>query len=174
MLFETGINLIILEIPEDDATNNIDLVCPTNHYSANTYDTRKRSLILIKRENYFEPIYGYFNDGKRIHITKTFSEYDKKLPKTLRAVFSKIIKPTLGEKCRTFSSKPQEYRFSRPLILDKLIEELVNKGYSVTIQVLNFQGKVIGVLARNRQGAEGFIPCYPSSLTSLKKNKKGC
>jgi hypothetical protein len=173
MLFATGINLIILEIPEDDATNNIDLVCPTNHYSAQTYDTHKRTLILIKRENYFEPIYGYRNDGKRINITKTFSEYDKKLPKTLRSVFSKIIKPTLGEKCRAFVSRPNEYRFKQAPILDTLIETILSKGYSVTVQVLNFQGKVIGILARNKEGLEGFIPCYPSALTSL-KNKKKC
>ena len=172
-IFDTGINLIILEIPEDDATNNIELVCPTNHYSVHAFDARKRSLILIKREQYFEPVYGYRNDGKSIHITKTFSEYDKKLPKTLRAVFAKIIKPTLGEKCRAFVSRPNEYRFNPSPVLDKLIGELQNKKYSITIQILNFQGKVIGVLAKNRKGLEGFIPCYPSSLTNL-KNKKSC
>ena len=169
-LFEAGINLIILEIPENDITNNIELVCPTNHYSVHTYDSRKRSLILIKRENYFEPIYGYRNDGKTIHITKTFSEYDKKLPKTLRAVFSKIIKPTLGEKCKPFSSM-KEYRFQQSPVLDKLIEQLEHKKYKISYQVLNFQGKVIGVMAINREGLEGFIPCYPSALTSL-QNKK--
>jgi len=171
-LFEAGINLIILELPENDITNNIELVCPTNHYSVHTYDARKRSLILIKRENYFEPIYGYRNDGKTIHITKTFAEYDKNLPKTLRSVFSKIIKPTLGNKCKPFSSM-KEYRFKQAPVLDKLIEELDHKRYNITVQVLNFQGKVIGVLARNRDGLEGFIPCYPSALTNLKdKNCK--
>jgi hypothetical protein len=169
-LFEAGINLIILEIPENDITNNIELVCPTNHYSVHTFDARKRSLILIKRENYFEPIYGYRNDGKTIHITKTFSEYDKKLPKTLRAVFSKIIKPTLGEKCKAFPSM-KEYRFTQAPVLDKLIDELDHKRYTVSYQVLNFQGKVIGVMARNRKGLEGFIPCYPSALTNM-INKK--
>jgi len=176
LLFDAGINLIILEIPEDDATNNIDLVCPTNHYSVHAFDARKRSLILIKRENYFEPVYGYRNDGKRIFITKTFTEYDKKLPKTLRSVFAKIIKPTLGEKCRAFVSRPLEYRFKQAPVLDKLLEELIDKKYKVTVQILNFQGKVIGVLAKNKKGMEGFIPCYPSSLTTLKqsKNKKSC
>ena len=171
-IFEAGINLIILEIPENDITNNIELVCPTNHYSVNAYDTRKRSLILIKRETYFEPIYGYFNNGKKIHITKSFSEYDKKLPKTLRAVFSKIIKPTLGEKCKSFMSRPNEYRFNKAPELDKLIEILNYKGYTITFQVLNFQGKVIGVFAKhNKDNLEGFIPCYPSALTILKKKK---
>ena len=166
-LFNAGINLIILEIPENDITNNIELVCPTNNYSVHTYDARKRSLILIKRENYFEPIYGYHNDAKTIHITKTFSEYDTQLPKTLRAVFSKIIKPTLGEKCRALPSM-KEYRFKQSPVLDKLIEELDHKRYTISFQVLNFQGKVIGVMARNKKGLEGFIPCYPSALTNLK------
>ena len=172
-LFEGGINLIILEIPEDDATNNIELVCPTNHYSVHAFDARKRSLILIKRENYFEPIYGHRNDGKNIHITKTFTDYDKKLPRTLKNVFEKIIKPTLGEKCRSFVSRPNEYRFEQPPILDKLIKKLQKKEYTISMQILNFQGKVIGVIAKNKQELEGFIPCYPSSLTSL-KNEKMC
>jgi ASC-1-like (ASCH) protein len=170
-LFEVGINLIILEIPEDDATNNIDLVCPTNHYSIHAYDARKRSLILIKRENYFEPIYGYRNDGNRIYITKTFSEYDRKLPKNLRAVFTKIIKPTIGEKCRAFISRPNEYRFKQAPVLDKLIKDLINKKYKINTQILNFQGKVIGLLVNNKEGLEGFVPCYPSSLTTLKNSK---
>ena len=170
-IFNAGINLIILEIPENDITNNIELVCPTNHYSIHPFDARKRSLILIKRENYFEPIYGYRNDGKTIHITKTFSEYDKTLPKTLRAVFSKIIKPTLGAKCMAFASRPNEYRFKQAPVLDKLIEELENKKYIITKQVLNFQGKVVGVLTRNKK-LEGFVPCFPSALTNLKN--KSC
>ena len=173
-LFAAGLNMIILEIPEDDPTNNINLVCPTNHYSAHIYDARKRSLLLVKRDNYFEPIYGYRNDGKKINITKTFSEYDKNLPKTLRTVFNKIIKPTLGEKCRALVSRPNEYRFKQSPILDNLISDLIGNGYSVTVQILNFGGKVIGVLAKNREGMEGFIPCFPSALTSLKRKNKQC
>ena len=171
-IFEMGINLIILEIPEDDATNNIELVCPTNHYTSHTYDARKRSLILIKRENYFEPVYGYRDDGKNLHITKTFTEHDKTLPQTLRAVFAKIIKPTLGE-CKKIVKRSNEYRFKKSDELDVLIEKLLHKKYTITTQVLNFQGKVIGILARNKKGLEGYIPCYPSALTTL-KNKKEC
>jgi hypothetical protein len=167
MIFEAGINLIILEMPEDDITNNIELVCPTNHYSVHTYDVRKKSLILLKRENYFEPIYGYRNDGKITHITKTFSERDKYLPKTLRSFFNKIIKKTLGERCRAFVSRPNEYRFNQPPLLDILIKQLLQKKFTITKQVLNFQGKVIGVFAKNKRGLEGFIPCYPSALTNL-------
>jgi len=173
-IFQAGINLIILEIPEDDTTNNIELVCPSNHYSTHTYDARKRSLILIKRENYFEPIYGYRNDGKKIYITKTFSEYDKNLPKALRAVFAKIIKPTIANKCKALISRPNEYRFKQPPLLDSLIEILIKKDYSIDTQVVNFQGKVIGLVVTTKTGLNGFVPCFPSSLTSLKRPKKIC
>ena len=33
-LFKDGLNLIILEMNENDITNNINLICPTNHYSS--------------------------------------------------------------------------------------------------------------------------------------------
>jgi hypothetical protein len=173
-----GINLIILEMPEDDITNNIELVCPTNHYSTHIYDARKRSLILIKRETYFEPIYGYRNDTDhdQIQVTKMFSEYDRKLPKTLRAIFTKIIKPTLGERCKAFPSNleyEKKYKFKQPPLLDNLITELMdNKRYTILNQVLNFQGKVIGLLIKSKTNNEGFIPCYPSSLTTLLNTKK--
>lgn len=177
-LFESGINLIILEMPEDDVTNNIELVCPTNRYSAHIFDTRKRTLFLLKRENYFEPIYGYRNDLKKnkILITTTFSEHDPSLSASLRAVFKKIIKPTLGEKCSPLLSRPNEYRFKHPPLLDNLIESLIHKKYTVLKQILNFQGKVIGVLTKSKKGLEGFVPCYPSSLTILKKceNEENC
>ena len=175
-LFETGLNLIILEIPEDDITNNIELVCPTNHYSLNTYNARRRSLFLIKRENYFEPIYGYLNDeiDNRVLITKTFSEFDRNLSKALKSVFIKIIKPTLGERCRALLSRPREYRFKHPMLLDELIHKLIHKKYTIIEQILNFQGKVIGLIAQNRKNVTGFIPCFPSALTSLKPVKSVC
>ena len=173
-----GINLIILEMPEDDITNNIELVCPTNHYSTHIYDARKPSLILIKRENYFEPIYGYHNsteDG-RLHIIKMFSEYDRQLPKNIRAVFTKIIKPTLGERCKALPSNieyEKKYKLKQPPLLDNLIKDLMdNKGYNILYQVLNFQGKVIGLFVETQTKKKGFIPCYPSSLTTLLKTKQ--
>jgi hypothetical protein len=176
-----GINLIILEMPEDDITNNIELVCPTNRYSTHIYDARKPSLILIKRENYFEPVYGhhYSTKNDKLHVTKTFSEYDRQLPKNIRAIFTKIIKPTLGKRCKAFPSNEKEYKLKQPPLLDELIKDLMDKnGYTILYQVLNFQGKVIGLFVESPTKKKGFIPCYPSSLTTLLKskqyNKKKC
>ena len=166
-IFEHGLNLIILEILDNDITNNVELVCPTNHYSNNIYDAKKRTLILIKHNKYFEPIYSYRNEEKRILIVKTFSEYDTHLPAPLRILFRKIIKPILKEKCKPFPSMSNVYRFKTPPLLDDLLIDLKKRDYDVDKQVLNFQGKVIGVLCKDKKGQQGFIQCFPSSLTSM-------
>ena len=171
-LFEGGLNLIILEIPENDVTNNVELLCPTNQYSNHFYDARKKTLILIKRDNIFEPIYSYTDEEKRIKVLKTFSEYDPQLSKTLRAVFKKIIKPTIATKCQPMSSMPNKYTFKRPPLLDELISILHKRKYLIHSQVLNYQGKVIGLLVESHTRLSGFVPCYPSALTNLKQSKK--
>ena len=37
-LFPTGVNLVIFQLPNDDITNNVQLLCPTNHYSNEFYE----------------------------------------------------------------------------------------------------------------------------------------
>ena len=171
LLFSNGINLIILEILDNDITNNVELICPTNHYSNNIYDSRKPTLLMIKHDTFFEPIYAYRSEEKRISITKLFTETDPNLPVTLRNVFRKVIQPILKNKCHAFSSKKDIYRFKSPPLLDNLIVNVIEKGYIVETQVLNFQGKVIGIIAKNKKGLSGFIPCFPSSLTNIKPSK---
>jgi hypothetical protein len=161
-LFPNGVNLIILELPEDDSSNNIELVCPTNHYSSDIFDERKNSIFIIKRENWFEPVFSFRNTGGAQVIGATFSENDRKLGD----IFKKIIKPTLGSKCRTLLNRQKEYRFKQARILEELITELVRDGYTIDNQVLNFQGKVIGVLVTSSTEKQGFVPCYPSSMNN--------
>jgi len=168
LLFVNGLNMVILEILDNDITNNVELICPTNHYSNNIYDARKPTLLLIKHDQYFEPIYAYRNEEKRISITKLFIESDPNLSKMLEKIFRKIIQPILKHKCKALVSRPDVYRFKTPSLLDDLIISLLNKKYIIENQVLNFQGKVIGVLTKNSQGLSGFIPCFPSSLTNIK------
>ena len=168
MLFENGINLVILDILNNDQTNNVELICPTNHYSNTFYDSNKKTLVLIKHDQYYEPIYFYRNEEKRIFIIKTFDEYDKSIPSSFQVILRKMIKNILNHKCKPFTSMSNIYKFKTPPLLDELLIDLKNKNYQVNTQVLNFQGKVIGVLCKNNKSEDGFIPCYPSSLTTLK------
>ena len=167
-LFAEGINLIIFEIVNNDITNNVELLCPTNHYSKTFYESRKPNLILIKQDNYFEPIYSYKKKGKKLYIGKTFSEYDPSLSKTLMAVLKKIIKPHIQNKCLPLSSIPETYTAKPPPLLIDVITILNKKGYIIINQVVNYNNKVIGITAKLMRKTtavfSGFVPCYPSAI----------
>ena len=164
-MFASGINLVILEIPENDVTNNVELICPTNHYSNEFYEARKPTLILMRRGDYFEPIYSYRNTEKALFVGKLFSEFDPQLSPTIRAVFNKLIKPYFQKICTPLRSMSENvYKAKTPLILSSVIELLTKKKYSIVKQIVNYQSKVIGVIAEKT--SQGFVPCYPSSINS--------
>ena len=174
-LFPNGVNLIIFQIPNDDITNNVNLLCPSNHYSNEFYEARKPTIILIKEEGYYEPIYSYTtsNNNSNVTIMKEFKEYDPKLSKTMRAVFKEIIKPFFDMICRPLSSMPTIYKAIQPLILYDLVQKLDTYKYKLLKLVLNFSNKVIGVIAEEPGTSENycFVPCYPSYLNeNLKKD----
>jgi len=169
-LFDGGLNLVILEISNSDATNNIELVCPVNQYSSEIYDPRKKTLILLHMEkkdgDYFEPIYAYRDEEKTKIITRTFSEYDTNLPRQMKNVFKKLIKPLLRNTCVPLASKPNEYTFKHALVLEKMVDILQKMQYSVETQIVNYQGKVISLVIKNAAEEKGVVPCYPSALIS--------
>ena len=172
-LFPNGVNLIIFELPNDDITNNVQLLCPTNHYSSEFYEARKPTIILIKEDGYYEPIYSYTKNNKNLNIAKEFKEYDPQLSKTMRAVFKEIIKPFFNLICRPLESMPNVYKAKKPLILYDLVQKLDKYEYKIKKLVMNFNNKVIGVVAEEPgvSNIKGFIPCYPSSLDEdLKKD----
>jgi len=172
-LFPNGVNLVIFQLPNDDITNNVQLLCPTNHYSSEFYEARKPTIILMKEDGYYEPIYSYTKHNKNLNIAKEFKEYDPQLSKTMRAVFKEIIKPFFNLICRPLDSMPNVYKAKRPLILYDLVQKLDKYEYKIKKLVMNFNNKVIGVIAEEPGVSErkGFIPCYPSSLDEdLKKD----
>ena len=165
-LFPTGVNLVIFQIPNNDITNNVQLLCPTNHYSSEFYQSRKPTVILIKEDGYYEPIYSYTINGNKFSVIKEFKEYDPQLSKTMRAIFKEIIKPFFTLICTPLDSMPTVYKSKRPLLLYDLIKKLDTYEYKILKMVLNFNNKVIGVFSEEPgvSGKKCFIPCYPSSL----------
>ena len=49
-LFKEGLNMIILDIPNDDMTDKIDILCPSNSYSDNFFDKNKDTIMLIRKK----------------------------------------------------------------------------------------------------------------------------
>lgn len=163
-LFSKGINLVIMEIIESDITDNIQILCPTNSYSNKFYDKNRETLILLKQNKYYEPIYG-FEDKKsqrQIITKKTFTENSKF--KNLKSVLQ-MINNVYNKSCKALPSMPNIYKFKKNIALNELYKLLIINKLFVESQVMNYQSKVIGVIINiNDENKEDiFIPCYPSS-----------
>ena len=167
-LFSSGLNLIILEIPDTDSTMNVEIVCPSNHYSQDIWDSRKSSVFIIKKNNQFEPIFSMFKKKKKLIIQeiigKYFTEFNKELPSNIKIILTKIIKPIYLQNCKPLNSNPEHYEFYLPIDLNKIIKEINKKHYTIISQVINFNGKMIGIKVKNKKDVEGIIPCNPSSI----------
>jgi hypothetical protein len=167
-LFSKGLNLIIMEISDDDITNNIGIVCPTNYYTNNIYNPRKPCLFLIKKDDYYEPIYSRF-EGNKISIMKTFSEYKvSSSNQEMKNILQKIIKPYFNKLCLPKPSLPNVYKFKRPYDVYKMITLLELYNYHVQLLIKNFNNKIIGLIAINKKQKNSknsaFVPCFPSYI----------
>ena len=158
-IFPNGINMVILEMMNDDITNNVNIVCPSNHYSSTLYDSYKKTIIIIKHENYYEPIYEYVLNTQ---INGMFSENDMNILDNLKQLLL-LIKKTIIDKCAPRNSIiKSKFNFKTNILLDRLVHLLNLKNYEIMQQIINYKGKVIGILA-SKDGLSGMIPCYPSS-----------
>ncbi len=169
-LFPRGANIIIFQIPNDDITNNVQIICPTNHFSKEFYNSDKSTIIMMKEDEYYEPIYSYTIKDK-LDIVTLFEEGASKMSPTMKRVMNEIIKPFFNTICRPLESMPNIYKARKATLLVDLYNKLSYYDYKINKLVLNFQSKVIGIVAEEpKTGREGFIPCYPSSLDeSLKE-----
>jgi hypothetical protein len=177
-LFPYGLNLIIMDIPNNDITNNVQILCPTDHYSKHAYNINKPSLLLIKQGDYYEPLYTYryekTKQTTKAFVGKLFSELDPNLSPSMKAFFTKIISPFMQTMCQPKKSlPPQIFKMQHPVLLEDVIENVVNADYRIVKQVVNYDNKVIGVIVEKeiseqeeeeeeREG--GFVPCYPSGI----------
>lgn len=171
-LFRDGINLVILEVANNDITDNVNIICPTNHYNTMMYDSKKPTLILYHQDEYFEPIYSYRTDKdaktkqETLYVGKLFREQDVMLSDQIKHLFNDVIKPYYKNMCGPFSSMPNVYKAKRAILLQDLVNILNENNYTILSQVVNYQSKVIGVIAQTSlpTASSGFIPCYPSAM----------
>jgi len=171
-LFKEGVNLVIFEVANNDITDNVNLICPTNHYNSVVYDPVKPTLILFHQDEYFEPIYTYKteknpkNKEDVLYVGKLFREQDIRLSEQIKYLFNYVIKPYYKNMCAPFASMPKVYKAKHAMILQDMVNILNENNYAIRSQVVNYQGKVIGIIAESSQPTitSGFVPCYPSAL----------
>ena len=145
-----GFNLIILEIPKDDNSDALNIVCPSNHYSNNQFNAHKPTVILIKQYNYYEPIYQITDNdnAKKSDIKKSFSLNAPTLMQNLK-VMIELIKNQVLPACAP-QKVVKTYKFKYNISADEAIAILQKDKFTVNGLVLNYDSKVIGVEVSKR------------------------
>ena len=144
-LFKNGNNIILIHIPDDDITNNVQVICPTNAYSGEVFDVNRKTIIIMKRDTYYEPIYLFESKSNgKFSVLGRFAIKSKTLMPKIRHVIENIRDLYLSY-CRLNASQPREYKYkmNQPaIIIAKIVKDA---GFEINAQVLNFTGKVIGL-----------------------------
>ena len=155
ILFEKGINLAILEVPEIDNTTNVEIICPTNVYSAvPIYDGSKETAIIIKNGRIYTPVYSVALNAPP---QKLFSRSGGGAPENIRKMLE-FIEFSTNRNCAPL---PTRIQFKRAIPIQTIISRLSAAGAGVVKKVYNHYNNVIGLLIRDATSAVGFVPCAP-------------
>ena len=162
-LFKQGLNLVIIEIKDDDITGNVGVICPTNHYATSYFDKNKKTAILIKINDLYEPIILYEDTKTKYVISRTFSlSGNRSLMKLTN--FLNLIKNSFNSKCRPLNSLPRIYKFEQNFTLNKIISILTSYKYNILSQLVNYNGKIIGVEVNTSYNEKIImVPVFPSA-----------
>jgi hypothetical protein len=144
-LFKSGNNIILIHIPDDDITNNVQVICPTNAYSGEVFDTNRKTIIIMKRDTYYEPIYLFESKSNgKFSVLGRFALKSKTLmPKIRHAIEN--IRDIYFAYCRLHASQPREYKYKMNMPAEVIAKLVKDAGFNILAQVLNFNGKVIGL-----------------------------
>ena len=122
-LFPKGLNLIILEILGNDITDNINIICPTNHFATQFFNSNKKTLLIIKNEEYYEPIYAFEDKKSVIEVMRLFSLNDPNILPNLKDAITNI-KNLIMKNCVSLPSIPEVYKFKQNIISSELVKIL--------------------------------------------------
>ena len=163
-LMRKGYNLVIIDMPNNDLRDKIDILCPNISHSLNIFDPNKDTVLVLKHGTTYEPIYLYeiSRDNEAI-ITKSFNiETSRNLPPNI-FYFMELIKKVTNGRCRSLPSQPRIYEFKRNIYAIEVVQ-IIKDNYTIQSQISNYQGKIIGlhVSGKNNRAAV-MVPCEPSA-----------
>jgi hypothetical protein len=166
-IFGDGLNIVIMEIANNDITEDISIACPKNSTYAK-YDSKKGTVLFIQYEDIFEPVYIYGNTAGGIttnsyNAIKIFNK--KTIPPNLSRVLD-LIEKTSQKYCKGQPSMPKVYEFKENISAKLIQEILLAHHFIINSQVMNYRGKIIGFMVSIREGDDHpiYIPTYPSAM----------
>ena len=168
VLFDEGINLLILKNPLDSVTEKIELICPKSQYSKNIFLESRPSVILYSENGIYEIItlQKYLNQKLNILLffkNELLEQYAPELKK-----FIKKITLLVNKQCGVKLSIPDRYRYKENhYLLD--IAEVINSmdGIKINKQLMNKNSQVIALSVNVKMdGADFllFVPTKPSKI----------
>lgn len=163
-LFKNGLNLVIVQITDNDITDNAEFICPTNSYTNTYYDPSRDTILLMKQGDFYEPVYFYRTDerGQPLINMKPFlsdSNMTSQFANLLR-----IFDNDLNKKCKALPSMPKTYYFKENVSVEKIIDSMSEFQYHIVKQVSNYKHKIIGLLVKPypEHEHEYYVPTLPS------------
>lgn len=156
-LIASGMNMAILEITKDD--DYLELICPTNPYQRHMFYEDRGTFILLKQNEYYEPVYLYEQTNKGTRYEKLFYKSSKN--KSIKYVLNNI-KTKYNKFCSPKKSLPGNYLFEKPKSLIETCEILEKYNIKIEYEVMNYQAKIIGLFVTVDKMSI-FLPCFPSS-----------
>jgi hypothetical protein len=174
VIFEGGVNLMILEVVDHDITDSVEFICPTNYYSDEIYNSKKGTILLLKRGEFFEPIYRYgrtnIDDGNAPnHAIKVFQRNNT--PRALLQVFE-MIRRTSKDKCapqqsikKYLNKGIKMYEFKQNFPAQTIHNILKKQNFIIRSQIMSYRSKVIGFMVSNNAEDKSmiYVPTFPSS-----------
>ena len=163
-LFKNGLNLVVIQITDNDITDNVEFICPTNSYTNTFYDPSRDTILLVKQGDYYEPVYFYRTDnrGQPLVAMKPFLS-DHNMTSQF-ANLLRILQSDLNKKCKASPSMPKTYNYKENIPANDIMDFINEFQYQVTKQVSNYKNKIIGLLVKPypEHEHEYFVPTLPS------------
>jgi hypothetical protein len=119
-----GMNLIILHISDNDITEKVQMICPSNAYSPVEYNARKETVILVKQGDYYEPIHLYERHDS-IVVSKTEEiVYTLKRGDTVKGEKVLNAKQVVQYTIRSGETEKNEIVFKKAFVEGRALEEI--------------------------------------------------
>ena len=166
-LYTSKINVVIFRIPDNDLTDNIEIICPTNHYSENIFDPKRKTIFILQKDKFFEPIMNFTSKGDDFVEIKNaaFSFNDKKTNDNIKTSLAYIEKYLLNCSAENNYNYTQTYTFENNISASKIVDILEKNDITVEKQILNLNNKIIGLQILYDKGRM-FIPTRPTNILS--------
>ena len=172
-IFKRGINMFILDIPNNDDTHSVNVLCPPNRYAEQIFDHAKSVAFIVKRTiggvSFYEPICLYGQQKTtgdntvqflfNLHTSVQSSPHPvmfeniKHVIEYIRNLQTVYCPPVISRMNFIPGTVPRAQdmdmgRKFRPNVHAKRVERmLLQTGFNIDSQVLNYDNRVVGLVA---------------------------